>query len=242
MSKLERLDKILSNLGYGSRKEIKKIIKDGRVKVDDKIILENQFKVDPFKREIFLDGEKIDYRQFIYLMMNKPQGVVSATYDPSLTTVVDLISPEYGVFEPFPAGRLDRDTEGLILLTNNGKMAHRLLSPKSRVGKKYFVYVEGYVEEEHKEIFKQGLVLDDGYKTLPGDLEIIEADVFSKVYLTIYEGKFHQVKRMFQALAMEVNYLKRISLGPLYLDPSLEEGQYRELNEEEILSLNDFMV
>ena len=239
MEKRERLDKVLSNMGYGSRKDIKKIIKDGRVEINHKVVKENNLKVDPYKDKISLDGEEIIYREYIYLMMNKPQDVVSSTDDPINRTVLDLLDEEYLIFNPFPAGRLDKDTEGLLLLTNDGKLAHELLSPKKGVDKTYYAEVDGFVEEDHISIFKNGIVLDDGYKTLPGKLEIIESNIFSKVKLTIKEGKFHQVKRMFKALNMEVVYLKRISMGPLKLDQELDLGEYRELTEEELKLLKE---
>ncbi len=239
MIKKERLDKILSNMGYGSRKDIKKIIKEGRVQVNDKIVKNNSMKIDPYKDKVTLDGMKVDYRKYIYLMLNKPKDVVSSTDDPINRTVLDLIDEEYLIFNPFPAGRLDKDTEGLLLLTNDGKLAHELLSPKKGVDKTYYVEVDGFVEEDHKYQFKDGILLDDGYKTLPAKLEILESNVFSKVKLTIKEGKFHQVKRMFQAIDMEVIYLKRISMGNLKLDENLNPGEYRELTDEEIILLKE---
>ncbi len=234
MAKVERLDKVLSNMGYGSRKDVKNYIKDGLVKVNNNIIKDNGFKVNPYADTINFDGEDIFYREFIYLMMNKPQGLVSSTDDPLTRTVIDLLSDEYKNFKPFPAGRLDKDTEGLLLITNDGKLAHELLSPKKKVDKMYYVEVDGVVEEKHKEIFKDGIILDDGYKTLPSKLEIIKSNIISEVNLTIQEGKYHQVKRMFESLSMKVLYLKRISMGSLVLDDALKPGQYRELEEEEI--------
>lgn len=239
MKKKERLDKVLSNMGYGSRKDVKKIIKEGRVTVNDKIIIKNDFKVDPNNDKIKLDGEEIFYIKYIYIMMNKPKGLVSSTDDPVNRTVLELLAKEYLIFNPFPAGRLDKDTEGLLILTNDGKLAHSLLSPKKGVDKTYYVEVDGFVEKIHRMQFNEGIILDDGYKTLPGKLEIIESNFISKVKLTIKEGKFHQVKRMFQSLDMEVVYLKRISMGQLKLDESLKLGDYRELTEEEIKLLKE---
>ena len=234
MIQKERLDKILSNMGCGSRKIVKKYIKDGLVKVNENIILDNEYKVNPYEESIFLKGEEILYRKYIYLMMNKPQGLVSSTEDPHTETVIDLLDEEYLIYKPFPAGRLDKDTEGLMFITNDGKLTHELLSPKKGINKTYFAEVNGFVEEKHIELFKNGIVLDDDYKTLPANLEILESDVFSKVLLTIQEGKFHQVKRMFQALGMTVVYLKRESIGDLKLDPKLNLGEYRELTVEEL--------
>lgn len=230
---MERLDKVLSNLGYGTRKELKKICRSGLVEVNGEVAKDSGMQVDPENDKIIINGEEIFYRKFIYLMMNKPDGVVSATYDNRDETVIDLLEVEHQVFQPFPVGRLDKDTEGLLLITNDGQLAHQLLSPKKKIDKKYYVEVNGIVEDKYIEIFKNGVILDDEYKTLPADLEIIEAQVLSKVYLTIREGKFHQVKRMFKSQGMEVVFLKRISMGNLILDDSLKPGEYRELNEEE---------
>lgn len=234
MLKKQRLDKVLGNMGYGSRKDVKKFIKEGMVKVNGKIIVNNDFKVEPYSDEIYFNNEKILYREYIYLMMNKPKGLVSSTDDPLTKTVIDILEEEYLIFNPFPAGRLDKNTVGLLLITNDGKLAHELLSPKKGVNKTYYVEVDGYIDKEYIDKFKKGIVLDDGYKTLPATLEIIKSDIISKVYLTIQEGKYHQVKRMFESLSMKVLHLKRISMGPLNLDKTLEEGEYRELTDYEL--------
>lgn len=239
MAKKERLDKILANMGYGSRKDVKKLIKEGRVEVNNKIEKKNDLRINPYNTLIKIDGEKIFYRKYIYLMMNKPKDVVSSTDDPVNRTVLDLLEEEHLIFNPFPAGRLDKDTEGLLLLTNDGKLAHELLSPKKGVNKIYYAEVDGFVEESYIDRFKEGIILDDGYKTLPSKLEILESSAFSKVKLTIKEGKFHQVKRMFEAFNMEVVYLKRISMGGLELDKNLSLGEYRELTEKEIQLLKE---
>lgn len=239
MGKKQRLDKILSNMGYGSRKDVKKFIKDGRVEINNKLVKENNIRIDPYNSNITFDKSPVVYREYIYLMMNKPQDVVSSTDDPTNETVLDLLEYEHLIFEPFPAGRLDKDTEGFIFLTNDGKLAHELLSPKKGIGKTYYAEIDGYVKEDYISQFEEGIVLDDGYKTLPSKLKILESSIFSKIELTITEGKYHQVKRMFQALDMEVNYLKRISIGPLVLDETLDLGEYRELNEEEIQLLKE---
>lgn len=239
MAKLERLDKILSNMGYGSRRDVKKYIKDGLVSVNDKIVKNNDIKVDQYKDKIIFDGDIVVYREFIYLMMNKPQGIVSSTDDPLTKTVIDLLSDEYLIFEPFPVGRLDKDTEGFLLISNDGKLSHELLSPKKGINKTYYVEVDGIVEPQHMEIFKEGITLDEGYKTMPAKLEIIESNIISKVNLTIQEGKYHQVKRMFGSLSMNVIFLKRISMGSLALDKALKPGEYRELTEEEIKMLKN---
>lgn len=234
MAKLERLDKVLSNMGYGSRKDVKSHIKNGLIKINGEIVTDNSIKLDPYNDKIHFKDELVNYRKFIYLMMNKPQGIVSSTDDPLTKTVIDLLTPEYLVYEPFPAGRLDKDTEGLLLITNDGQLAHQLLSPKKGVNKVYYVQVDGYVDDSYKAKFQEGIVLDDGYVTLPAELEIIKSDIVSEVYLTIQEGKYHQVKRMFESISMKVTFLKRISMGPLNLDIDLEPGEYRELTENEI--------
>jgi len=234
MAKIERLDKVLANMGYGSRRDVKKIIKDGLVKVNGRIIKDNDHKVNPYEDEIIIKGEEVNYREFIYLMMNKPQGLVSSTDDPLTRTVIDLLEDKYLIYEPFPVGRLDKDTEGLLLISNDGKLAHELLSPKKGVNKTYFAEIDGIVEDNHIDIFNKGIILEDGYKTLPARLEIIESGVISKINLTIQEGKYHQVKRMFEALSMKVLFLKRISMGALILDESLKQGEYRELTDDEI--------
>ncbi len=237
MGKKERVDKILSNMRYGSRKEIKSCAREGRIEVNGERISDSSIKVDPQIDDIVFDGEKVIYREYIYIMMNKPDGVVSSTDDPINRTVLDLLDDKYLVFNPHPVGRLDKDTEGLLLLTNDGKLSHELLSPRKHVDKTYYVEVDGYVEERHVKIFESGIILDDGYKTMPSVLKILESGYVSKVHLTIKEGKYHQVKRMFEALDMKVLYLKRISIGNLTLDENLSEGEYRELSESELLAL-----
>lgn len=239
MNKKERLDKVLSNMGYGSRKDVKKFIKDGRVSVNDSVVLDNEYKINPYEDTIFFDDGEVIYRKYIYLMMNKPQGLVSSTDDPKTRTVIDLLNPEHLIYKPFPVGRLDKDTEGLLMISNDGKLAHELLSPKKGVDKKYYVEVDGYVEERYINSFKEGVALEDGYKTLPAKLEIINPGVISKVYLTIQEGKFHQVKRMFESIEMKVIFLKRVSMGPLTLDELLKPGEYRELSDREISLLKN---
>lgn len=234
-----RIDKVLSNLGYGSRKEVKKLLKDGAVKVNGEFIKDAKQHVNPKKDLITFNGEEIQFREFIYLMMNKPPGVISATEDSHEETVIDLLEAEDLVFEPFPVGRLDKDTEGLLLLTNDGQLSHRLLSPKQHVPKTYFAVIEGEVTEQDIVSFKQGVTLDDGYKTKPGELVIVKSGLTSDIELTITEGKFHQVKRMFLAVGKRVIYLKRISMGPLQLDETLELGEYRELTDEEIALLQN---
>lgn len=233
---------MLANLGYGSRKEVKQLLKSGSVKVDDVVVKDAKQHVDPEKQTVTLNGEVIEYREFIYLMMNKPQGVLSATEDNNTETVIDLLELEDQVYEPFPVGRLDKDTEGLLLITNDGQLAHRLLAPKKHVPKTYFAVIEGEVTEADITAFANGVTLDDGYETKPGELKILKSGIRSDIELTITEGKFHQVKRMFEAVGKRVVYLQRISMGPLALDETLELGEYRELTEEEIELLMNYQV
>lgn len=234
MAKKLRIDKILSNLGYGSRAEIKKDCKRGLVKVNGKTINNPGIQVDIESDEILFDNQVVKYREFIYLMLNKPDGYISATFDRHDPIVLDLIDKEFLAFEPFPVGRLDKDTEGLLVLTNDGQLAHRVLSPKKHVPKTYYAKIEGKVTEEDIEAFKKGVTLDDGYETMPSELKILSSDDMSEIELTIHEGKFHQVKRMFESVGKKVVYLKRLSMGKLKLDEDLELGEYRELTEEEV--------
>ncbi|SHI12839.1 16S rRNA pseudouridine516 synthase [Clostridium collagenovorans DSM 3089] len=235
---MERLDKVLANVGYGTRKEVKILTKKGEVLVNGKIVKDSSAKVDPYKDDITVSGEKVLYREFIYLMMNKPDGVVSATFDNYDETVIDLLDEEYKVFEPFPIGRLDKDTVGLLLITNDGALNHKLISPKNHVDKVYYAEIDKAVNEKDVAAFKNGIVLDDGYKCMPGKLEILKADEDgSEVLVTIQEGKFHQVKRMFKSRDKEVVYLRRESFGPLKLDESIDEGFFRELTPEEVEAL-----
>jgi 16S rRNA pseudouridine516 synthase len=238
---VERLDKIISNLGYGSRKEIKALVKKGLVKVDGEVVKDNGVLIDPEKSVININGEDLFYREYIYLMMNKPDGVISATYDNREETVIDLLEVEHQVFNPFPVGRLDKDTVGLLLLTNDGELNHRLISPKWHVDKVYYAKIDKAVDEKDVEAFKNGITLDDGYKCKEGKLEIINSsNEGAEVMVTIQEGKYHQVKRMFEALGKTVVYLKRTEFGGLPLDQELEEGEYRELTEDELALLKSY--
>ncbi len=239
MSKKQRIDKVLSNLGYGSRSELKKICKNGLVKVNGKVINNPGVQVDVENDEIIFDGEKVTYKEFIYLMLNKPDGYISATFDKRDPIVLDLIDKEDLVFEPFPVGRLDKDTEGLLVLTNDGQLAHRVLSPKKHVPKTYYAKIEGVVTEEDIKAFAKGVTLDDGYETMPAELVILKSDEISEIELTIHEGKFHQVKRMFESVDKKVIYLKRLSMGKLQLDKNLALGEYRELTDEEIKMIEE---
>jgi 16S rRNA pseudouridine516 synthase len=235
----ERLDKVLGNTGYGTRKEVKALVKSGEVTVNGALVKDSAIHVDPENDIIEISGEKLLYRKYVYIMLNKPQGVISATEDSRDETVVDLLDPDVAVFNPAPVGRLDKDTEGLLLLTNDGDLNHRLLSPKKHVPKKYFARIDGIVTEEDVLKFSEGVVLDDGYKTMPAELKILVSDFTSEIEVILYEGKFHQVKRMFESVDKKVIYLRRIEMGPLKLDKDLELGEYRELTEDELESLNN---
>lgn len=238
---MERLDKIISNLGYGSRKDVKSFVKKGLIEVDGVVVKDNGMLVDPESSVIKVNGEEILYRKYIYLMMNKPDGVISATHDNRDETVIDLLELDHQVFEPFPVGRLDKDTVGLLLLTNDGDLNHRLISPKYHVDKVYYAKIDKKVDTNDIEAFKKGITLDDGYKCLEAKLEIISAtEEGSEVRVTIQEGKYHQVKRMFEAVDKKVVYLKREEFGGLLLDPELEEGEYRELTDDELALLRSY--
>lgn len=235
----QRLDKVLSNMGYGSRAELKKMVRQGSITVNAAVVKDPGMHVDPHRDVIEVEGERVLYREFIYLMLHKPPGVVSATEDKRDRTVLDLLDESYLVYEPFPVGRLDKDTEGLLLLTNDGKLSHELLSPKKHVPKTYEADVAGRVGEEDVVLFSRGVTLDDGYVTLPAELTVRsveerEQGPLSKISLTIHEGKFHQVKRMFEAVGKKVVYLKRVSMGGLQLDETLAMGTYRELTPQEL--------
>lgn len=243
--KKKRIDKILGNMGYGSRSEIKKMVKQGRVTLNGSVVKDSGIQCLPQSDILEVDGEAVRYREFIYLMMHKPQGVISATEDLREKTVIDLIPDEYLIFEPFPVGRLDKDTEGLLLLTNDGQLAHDLLSPRKHVPKTYVADCIGHIGDDVVAKFKEGVELDDGYVTLPASLQVLEikemaeGERSSRISLTISEGKFHQVKRMFESVGSKVTYLKRVSMGPLKLDESLPIGSVRELTDTELQALLD---
>lgn len=228
-----RLDKLLAHMDYGSRKEVKELIRKGYVLVNGNVIKDDDFKVDEFNDEINILDSEIKYEEFIYIMLNKPEGYVSATYDYSKPIVLDLID-DYKKRNLFPVGRLDIDTHGLLLITNDGNLAHRMLSPKSHVDKKYYLKYDGKYNESFIQKFKDGITLDDGYKCMPA--EFIDLGD-NEAYIIIREGKFHQVKRMMEAVGCNVTFLKRISFGNLVLDESLKEGKWRHLTNEEIESL-----
>ena len=207
-----RLDKYLADMGVGTRAEIKKVIRQGKVEVDGAVVKTPDIKIDVGKQQVCYNGQLIVYETFEYYMLNKPAGVVSATTDAKDKTVLDLITDNKrkGLF---PVGRLDKDTEGLLLITNDGELAHRLLSPKKHVDKVYYAKVEGIVTKEDQTKFANGLSIGNGETTKPAVLEILKSDEISEIKLTIQEGKFHQVKRMFEAVGKKVIYLQRLSMG-----------------------------
>src|SRR5699024_365689 len=234
-----RLDKLLSNMGLGSRKEVKLLFRKKRVTLNGAEVVNGRTHVNPSEDIVKVDGDVVHYRKYIYVMLNKPKGCVSATEDDRERTVIDLLPQYVKQFAPAPVGRLDKDTEGLLLLTNDGELNHYLTSPKDEGPKTYEAVIQGWVKEEHRTLFQKGVMLDDGYQTKSALLKIIDSDETSHVRITITEGKFHQVKRMFRAIDMDVLYLKRVQMGSLYLDESLGKGSYRELTEKELTVLKN---
>ena len=231
-----RLDRFLAESGFGTRSEVKKLIKNGAVTINDKTSTKPDIHVDCNSDTVKVGGETVRYRKFIYLMLNKPAGYVSATWDKKLPTVLDLVPEEYLHFEPFPVGRLDIDTEGLLVLTNDGDLCHRLLSPKSHVPKTYIAKTDIMPAADDVVTFEKGIKLEEDFTTMPAKLEIKENGICN-AEVVIMEGKFHQVKRMFEAVGKKVLYLKRIKMNKLELDESLDLGEVRELTEAELLLL-----
>ena len=223
-----RLDKLLAHMGYGSRKEVKELIRKGYVSIDGEIVKSDDLKVDE-NSEVVIFDEVVKYNEFVYLMLNKPDGYISATFDNNLPTVMDLIYG-YESRNLFPVGRLDIDTYGLLILTNDGMLAHKLLSPRNHVDKKYYLKYEGQYKDSFKDIFKKGVKIDD-YITKPAVFEDLGNN---EAYLTISEGKFHQVKKMMEYVGCTVTYLERVEFGGLSLDKDLKRGEFRELTEEEL--------
>ena len=231
-----RLDKYLADMGVGTRGEVKKYIRQGKVKIDGLVVKSPEEKVDIENQEVSYLDQPVGYEIFEYYMLNKPTGVISATIDTKEKTVIDLITDKKRK-DLFPVGRLDKDTEGLLLITNDGELAHRLLSPKKHVDKVYYAKVKGVVTEADVKVFAEGVSLGQGEMAKPAVLEIIASDEISEIKLTIQEGKFHQVKRMFLSVGKEVIYLKRLSMGTLVLDKNLPLGGYRPLKAEELEQL-----
>ena len=233
-----RLDKFISTTTTLSRAEAKKIIKKG-ILINDILVKSPDYKVDEKSDQVIVNGKRLIYQKYSYIMMNKPKNVVSATEDAIEKTVVDILEEKDRINKVFPVGRLDKDTEGLMLLTNDGELTHKLISPKKDVEKKYYVEVFGELKEEHIKLIKDGLTIDGGYKCKSARLEIIvSSKERSRAYICITEGKFHQVTRMMKALGTTVTYLKRLSIGSLKLDENLKLGEYRYLTEKELKNLN----
>ena len=228
-----RLDKFLANSGIGTRKEVKEILKRGKISVNGIFIKDGRIHINEKKDIIKYEDKVVGYKPFVYIMMNKPAGVVSATEDNHHKTVIDLLNDKYRTYDIFPVGRLDIDTEGLLLLTNDGVLSHNLLSPKKHVSKKYYVKIAKPLSENDVKILENGIKLEENFITKKAKVEIISEDSCendnNQVYITISEGKFHQVKRMFKAVNNEVLYLKRVKMGSLSLDENLKLGEYREL-------------
>lgn len=228
-----RIDKFLSNHGIGSRKDVKAFIKKKQVTVNDIVVKKSDIHIDENIDVIKVNDQVIKHQPFVYIMLHKPQGVVSATEDRD-QTVIDLIQG-YEHYDLHPVGRLDKNTEGLLILTNDGQFTHNVLSPKKHVDKTYIATIDGIVTDKTIEQFKAGVTLDDGYQTMPAMLKILSTDeITSQIEIIIQEGKFHQIKRMFIAIGMKVTYLKRTHMGQLVLDPTLALGEYRLLTDEEL--------
>ena len=230
-----RLDKYLADMGLGTRSEIKKAVRSGRVSVDGRTVTDPGTKVGPEDAVLF-DGTAVTYEPYVYYMLYKPAGVISASEDRRERTCVDLID-ETRRRDLFPVGRLDRDTEGLLLITNDGDLCHRLLTPSRHVDKVYYARISGKVTEEDVRGFASGLQVDADFRAMPAQLRILRSDSVSEVEIVIREGKFHQIKRMFRAVGKEVLYLKRLSMGSLTLDPALQPGTWRRLTAEELAEL-----
>lgn len=229
-----RLDKFLASFSDYSRKEIKAVLKEKRVTVDGSVLTDPSAHINPETDIITLDGEPLIYKPYIYFMMNKPAGFITATEDKRSRTVMEFVPQEFLKYEPFPVGRLDKDTEGLLIFTNDGQLAHRLLSPNKKVPKVYLATAEKKISEKDIKAFKKGIYIDeDGYTTMPGNLKVVSDGENPICEVTIYEGKFHQVKRMFEKCGNRVLYLKRITFAGVALDDSLEAGQIRELTASE---------
>ena len=235
--KKERLDKIIASCGLYSRKEVKQLVREGRISVDGSVKVKPEDKFDPEAAQIQIDARVIHYQQFTYLMLHKPAGYVTATTDYKDLTVMDLLPQKYRTKGLFPVGRLDKDTEGLLLITDDGMLAHNLLAPGKHVDKVYAARINGQLTAEDQEAFARGLILSDGTRCLPAVLELTPDP--AEVIVTIREGKYHQVKRMLASRGAPVISLKRLQMGPLYLDSSLSPGEYRELTAQEISSLKD---
>ena len=238
---LIRLDKYLADMQVGTRSEVKELIRKKRVTVNDNIVTKPESKINTDGDSVNVDGNAVGYHEYEYFMLNKPAGVVSATDDNTCTTVIDLIKTNNRK-DLFPVGRLDKDTEGLLIITNDGAMAHDLLSPKKHVDKTYYAKVKGKISDMEVKQFADGLFVDEELTALPAILKVLSYNSdkdYSEIYVTIHEGKFHQVKRMFEAVGVTVVYLKRLSMGSLKLDETLAPGESRALTQEELECLKE---
>lgn len=233
-----RLDKFLTEMGMGSRSQVKTYISRGRVTVNGEIIKRPEYKLSPEKDIVNLDNERVNYAEYEYYMLNKPAGCVSATEDSRFPTVVSLIE-DAARKDLFPVGRLDKDTEGLLLITNDGALSHELLSPKKHVAKTYYARIVGKVTGDDVKAFQEGLDIGEKKITKPAELVILKSDTESEIEVTITEGKYHQIKRMFEKVGKKVIYLKRLSMGSLKLDEKLSTGEYRPLTESELQALKE---
>lgn len=232
-----RLDKLLSHHGIGTRKEVKNYIRKGYVQVNGEVVKKDDYKVDPSFDTIVFDGEKIEYREFVYLMLNKPAGYICATKDAVHPTVLELIDG-YFQYDLFPVGRLDIDTEGFVIISNDGDFAHKLLAPSRHHAKLYYAKIAGVVTQKEVEYCKQGVRIDTGYTCKPANLKILSTDEkSSEIEIEIFEGKFHQIKKMFLAMDKEVTYLKRLKIRDVPLDTALKLGEFRELTSQELVDL-----
>lgn len=231
---MERLDKVLAGTGRWSRREVKLLVRQGLVHLNGAAAVSAEEKCDPETAVITVNGETVVLRRFTYVLLHKPGGVLTATEDRRQETVMELLPQELRRVGLAPVGRLDKDTEGLLLLTNDGELTHRLLSPKYHVDKRYFARVDGHLTAAHAEAFAKGMTLGDGLKCLPARLEILPDN---GCIVTVREGKFHQVKRMLASCGAPVVYLKRLSMGPLVLGDELGRGEHRMLREEEVAAL-----
>lgn len=234
---LQRLDKVIASTGRWSRREVKVLVRQGRVLVDGFPARTPEDKIDPETAMIAVNGEALIWRKYTWVMLNKPAGYLSATEDGKGPTVLDLLPPELQKQGLFPVGRLDKDTEGLLLLTNEGGLAHNLLSPRYHVDKVYYAKVDGCLMEEDCKAFEDGIVLGDGLHCQPAGLKILSAGPISEALVTLREGKFHQVKRMLASQGKPVIYLERVQMGNLTLDESLPRGKFRFLSEVELQGL-----
>ncbi|NLK39042.1 MAG: pseudouridine synthase [Clostridiales bacterium] len=234
-----RIDKFLTTTGKATRREAAIAARAGQILVDGEVCRRVDLHIDPEKNVVHFRGEEIAYRRFTYIMLNKPDGYISATTDPRTRTVLDLLPPELKRIRLFPCGRLDKDTVGLLILTNNGQLAHRLLSPRHHVEKEYRFTLASAISEEEAAKIEEGLVLDDGYLTKPSKI-LLQQDRCSGT-ITITEGKFHQIKRMFRAVGKKVVFLERICFAGIFLDSALDRGEWRYLTAEEIAHLEAFL-